>query len=151
MLAVSPQTHRTFFVTTITRGRRSQFQVERNVLLLLDVFRSDRQKGSYLLHAFVVMPDHLHLLLTPAPSISLEKSMQYIKGGFSFRLQCKGEFWQRSFTDHRIVNSKDYRNHLLYIVDNPGRAGLSASRELYPYSSVSRQAEVDPAPEHLQE
>jgi putative transposase len=37
----------------------------------------------YRLHAFVVMPDHLHLLITPFDTI--EKSVQLIKGGFSFR------------------------------------------------------------------
>ena len=51
----------------------------------------------YKLHACVVMPDHLHLLITPFGSI--EKSVQLSKGGFSFRAkrerEWKGEIWQQ--------------------------------------------------------
>ena len=36
-------------------------------------------------HEFVFMPNHVHLLITPAPDVSLEKAMQFIKGGFSYR------------------------------------------------------------------
>jgi len=105
-MAFTSQEHRTFFVTTVTWGRRSLFQVERNAHLMLEIFRSDRQKQRYQLHAFVLMPDHLHLLLTPGPEISLEKSVQYIKGGFSFRLKTAREVWQRGFTEHRIQDAK---------------------------------------------
>jgi len=42
--------------------------------------------GHPALHAFVVMPEHVHLLLTPAPEVALEKVAQLIKGVFSFRL-----------------------------------------------------------------
>ena len=53
--------------------------------LLLDVVYDNRQKNRLLLHELVVMPNHLHLLLTPASAIALEKVMQFIKGGFSYR------------------------------------------------------------------
>jgi putative transposase len=39
------------------------------------------------------MPDHLHLLITPAAEISLERAMQFIKGGFSFRLKSQDAVW----------------------------------------------------------
>ena len=118
-------------------------------MLMLEIFRSNRQNQRYQLHAFVIMPDHLHLLLTPAPDISLEKAMQYIKGGFSFRLKIAGEVWQRSFTEHRIKNTADYENHLAYIVENPARARLAAAASLYPYSSVALPDDVDPRPEQF--
>jgi REP element-mobilizing transposase RayT len=44
-----------------------------------------QEKGYFLIHEFVVMPDHFHLILTPAEGILLEKAMRYIKGGFWFR------------------------------------------------------------------
>jgi putative transposase len=47
-----------------------------------------RTENKYLLHEFVVMPDHLHLILTPQ-GITLERAMQLIKGGFSFQLNKK--------------------------------------------------------------
>ena len=46
-----------------------------------------RNQGRFLLHEFVLMPDHLHLLLTPARDISLEKALQFVKGGFPFRVK----------------------------------------------------------------
>ena len=52
------------------------------------------------------MPNHFHLLLTPAPEIPLEKTLQFIKGGFSYRAKREISFpleiWQASFVNHRI-------------------------------------------------
>ena len=58
------------------------------------------EQKKYLLHEFVVMPDHFHLILTPT-GITLERSMGLVKGGFSFQLnknlKAKREIWQPSF------------------------------------------------------
>jgi putative transposase len=43
--------------------------------------------GKFRLHDFVVMPDHLHLLITVGSGMTIEKAMQFIKGGFSYRLK----------------------------------------------------------------
>jgi len=89
----------------------------------------------YKLHAYVVMPDHLHLLITPIESV--EKSMQLIKGGFSFRaereLDWNGEIWQPGFTDHRIREEEDWRRHLEYIRTNPIEARLTEDVALYEF------------------
>jgi putative transposase len=53
--------------------------------LLVDVLAENRQKGRFLLHEFVIMPNHFHLPLTPAAEIPLEKALQFIKGSFSDR------------------------------------------------------------------
>ncbi len=104
---------------------------------------------NYLLHEFVVMPDHFHALLTPV--VSLERAMQVIKGGFSRRatveLKSRLEVWQRGFTDHRIRDAEDYRRHQLYIFMNPVKAGLCESPEAYAYSSFGE--ELDPVPQRL--
>jgi putative transposase len=89
----------------------------------------------YKLHAYVIMPDHLHLLITPTESV--EKSMQLIKGGFSFRakkeLQCHGEIWQPGFTDHRIRDEEDWKRYLEYIRSNPIEARLVEDIVLYEF------------------
>src|SRR6266540_1217419 len=82
---LAPQSIRTFFVTFSTAGRRSIFQSDQFATLLLSVLGDNRLKRRFELHEFVIMPDHVHLLITPAPDVSLEKAVQYIKGGFSFR------------------------------------------------------------------
>ena len=95
------------------------------------------------------MPDHIHLLLTPAETISLEKAMQYIKGGFSFPLKSRLSVWQPSFSLRRIEDGSDFEAHLNYIHQNPVRAGLCATAVDYPYSSACNAVEVDLAPCHL--
>jgi len=91
---------RTFFVTTITWQRSPIFRVEPRARLLIEVLLDYRDQGKYLLHEFVVMPDHVHVLLTPAIEISLERCMQFIKGGYSYRLRKleRIQVWQESFT-----------------------------------------------------
>ncbi len=145
-MSLPRQAVRTFFVTTNTANHRRLFRVDSNTELLLTTLRDDRAKGRYHLHAFVLMPDHLHLLLTPADTILLEKAMQYIKGGFSFRLRSKLSVWQPSFILHHIQSGRDDEAHLEYIHGNPVRAGLSISPEDYPYSSACRNIDTDPIP-----
>jgi putative transposase len=82
---------RTFFVTTVTWQRRPIFRDQPKVTLLLDVLSHYRDQGKYLLHEFVIMPDHLHLLITPALDISLDRAVQFIKGNFSYRLGKRSE------------------------------------------------------------
>jgi putative transposase len=104
----APQELRTYFITSATASRRRLFQVEQNALLLIEILEEQRKKNRFKLHAFVIMPDHVHLLLTPSPEISLEKAVQFIKGNFSFRLKSKLDVWERSFTNHRVTDEHDY-------------------------------------------
>jgi putative transposase len=106
-MPLAPQELRTYFIATVTASRRRLFQVEQNATLFLDVLQDQRNKRRLQLHAFVIMPDHAHLLLTPAPDVSLEKAMQYIKGGFSFRLRSKLDVWERSYDSRRIADLHD--------------------------------------------
>jgi putative transposase len=126
---------RTFFVTTVTWQRLPIFRVESRARLLIEVLLGYRDQGKYLLHEFVVMPDHVHLLLTPAPEISLERVMQFIKGGYSYPLRKveKIQVWQESFTNHRIRDAEDYGRHCEYVRLNPVRARLSSDASAYPF------------------
>jgi putative transposase len=131
---------RTFFITTVTWQRTPLFRQQRAAELMMDVLEHYREQKRYLLHEFVIMPDHLHLLLTPAAEISVERAVQLIKGGFSYRLgkQKPGLIWQESFTSHRVRDEQDFEHHAEYIRMNPVRSGLAERPELYPYSSVAR-------------
>jgi putative transposase len=124
-------------VTSATFNRRRLFQVAANAELFLETVQQYRRDGHYKLHAFVVMPDHIHLLLTPQ-GIPLERVVGFIKGGFSHRLGSKLPIWQRGFTDHRIRNSEEFQTRREYIHQNPVRARMVEFPELYPYSSAYR-------------
>jgi REP element-mobilizing transposase RayT len=52
--------------------------------LLINTLSHYRGAQKYLLHEFVVMPDHIHLMFTPC-GITLERAMQFVKGGISYR------------------------------------------------------------------
>ena len=125
----------TFFVTTITYNRRRLFQVTRNAELLLETLQHYRSEGHYKLHAFVVMPDHAHLLLTPNDK-TISQIMNLIKGGFSHRLNSKLPVWQRGFADHLVRDAEDFETRRTYIQQNPVRAHLTTSPELYSHSSA---------------
>jgi putative transposase len=127
----------TFFITTATYNRRRPFQSSVNADLFLETLQHYRRAGYYKLQAFVVMPDHVHLILTPQV-ISLERAVGFIKGGFSHRLASKLPVWQRGFTDHRIRDAADMEARRTYLYMNPVRAGLVEAPELYPYSSAYR-------------
>jgi putative transposase len=128
---------RVFFVTTKTSMARRSLQSERNAMLLIDVLRSNVATGKFQLHDFVIMPDHLHLLVTLPGDITIEKAMQLIKGGFSYRLKrdfgYQGEVWQRGFSEVRILDGQGFLRHRAYIVQNPVKAGLVDSGEEWPY------------------
>ena len=140
---------RVFFVTAVTAHRQPIFRcdaVARLMITTLDHYRDERR---FLLHEFVIMPDHVHALLTPAAEISLERVMQFVKGGFSYRLKSRGSAWQACFTNHRIRDSEDYKHHREYIRMNPVRARLAANAEAYPYSSAAGAMRLDAVPQGL--
>ena len=95
------------------------------------------------------MPDHLHVLLTPAPDISLEREIQFIKGGFSFRIKGKPPVWERSFNEVLIATPEKFEAFKKYTEKNPVRAGLSASVAKYAHSSANFLEGIDPIPRHF--
>jgi putative transposase len=135
----------TYFVTSVTSGRRRLFQVAANAELFLETLQAYRRQGHYKLHAFVVMPDHIHLLLTPQGE-TVERVMGLIKGGSSHRLASTGPVWQRGFSDHRIRDAEDFRTRRAYIHQNPVRAHMVDLPESYPYSSAYRAEAGEPYP-----
>jgi putative transposase len=76
---------RTFFVTSSIAEKRNLLQSDRSAALFLRVLYDYRAQRKYRLHEFVVMPDHFHLLITVGSEMSIEKAVQFIKGGFAFR------------------------------------------------------------------
>jgi putative transposase len=108
--------------------------------LMIDVFRDYMRSGKMSVHDFVIMPNHVHALVTLPGETSLEKAMQLIKGGFSFRakkeLGFQGEIWQRGYSDVQILDDPSFQNHRKYIDNNPVKAGLASTPEEYPYGTA---------------
>jgi len=137
----------TYAITTATYQRRTLFTRMANAELMMETIFRYRDQARYALHGFVIMPDHIHLLMTPASGQTVERCAQCVKGGFSFavRNQYGGEVWQPSFHGHRVRDAEDFRNQLAYIGLNPERRNLQDYRFVHT-SCVDR---LDPMPEHL--
>lgn len=143
----------TYFITVDSWAGRQLFKGE-VAEVLTDRLLQCRQDGHFLLHEFSVMPNHLHVLLTPAARSTLEKAVQMIKGGASYRVgkvRKFAAFWQDGYHDWRCRSEQDYRQYAEYIRKNPVKAGLVASPEEWPYSSANPKfAEfLDPMPQGL--
>ena len=139
-----------YFVTTKCWQARTVFQVPETVEILVRTLFHYRDRGDYLLHEFVVMPDHLHFLLTPDSTTSLEKAVQLIKGGSSHQIHKvrnqKMKIWQEGFYDWTIRDANDWQTKAEYIRMNPVRAKLVERSQDWPYSSATGQFILDPMP-----
>jgi putative transposase len=144
---------RTFFVTSSISGKRNLLQSDHSARLFIDVLYHYHSQRKYLLHAFVVVPDHFHALITLGSDISIERGAQFIKGGFAFRAGREFGFrapvWQRGFSEVRIYDSEHFMRVMDYIAQNPVRRRLAQSADAYPYSSFHPGFELDEVPQGL--
>jgi putative transposase len=108
--------------------------------LLIEVRRTYMRSGKMTVHDFVIMPNHVHILMTVPGEMSIEKAMQLIKGSFSFlaskELGFRGEIWQRRYSDVRILDDKSFQQRREYIENNPVKAGLVNRPDEYPYGTA---------------
>jgi putative transposase len=141
---------RTFFVTSSTWEKRGLLQSTRAARLLIDVLYHYRQQKKYLLHEFVIMPDHVHLLITVGAEMTVEKAVQLIKGGFAFRagreLGFRVPVWQKGFSEIRVSDREAYLGVREYIHANPVKRFLVTEGAHYPYSSANLEFDLDPPP-----
>ncbi|SRR5579875_1337317 len=148
---------RTYFVTSKTAQGTSILQSDRMAGLFTDVLRRGTASGKFTVREFVVMRNHVHILLEVPAGETIERVVQLIKGNFSYRakkeLGLNGEIWQKGFSDVRITDHESYARHVQYIRENPVKAGYARSAEEYPHCSAylrrqKRENAGDAAPRH---
>jgi putative transposase len=101
----------------------------------------DCSKGfGYRVYAYCLMPDHLHLLLTPVKTgRSVSQYVQTFKSLSTrvfWKSLGKGKLWQRGFYDHIVRKEESLVEIIKYILANPVRKGLSQTPNEYPYSGT---------------
>jgi len=124
---------RPHFITFVTKHRRVLPDWARQIVL--DCCLHDHST-KYSLYVAVVMPDHAHLILTPAADLErrmihpLHEIMKAIKGAAAHlinrRLDCRGTVWQEESFDHVLRSSESLDAKIAYILANPVRKGLVA-------------------------
>ena len=108
--------------------------------LVVNSLRRGVELGHYLLHAFVVMPNHVHVLLTPRvpPSRLLQSLKGYTARQANRILGRIGEsFWQRESYDHWVRDEPEWHRIKVYIENNPVKAGMVKEARDYPWSSAA--------------
>ena len=93
----------------------------------------------YRLHAWVIMPNHVHLLIEPLEQRSLTEVMQGIKSVSAHEsnklLKREGPFWQPESYDHLVRDQEDFDRCRNYILQNPVKAKLARTPQDYVFSS----------------
>ncbi|MDX6444220.1 MAG: REP-associated tyrosine transposase [Blastocatellia bacterium] len=97
-------------------------------------------QDKYLLSAWVVMPNHVHLVTTPLPGKRLARIMQSLKS-FTAKeanklLAREGTFWMPDYFDRYVRNEKHFTRAVEYVENNPVKAGLCLTPEDWPFSSA---------------
>jgi putative transposase len=140
----------TYFATSRTWESRALFVTAPPCEVFVETLLHYRDQGAYLLHAFVLMPDHFHILLTPGHETTLERSVQFIKGGSAKRIRERLQFrfpiWQRGFSDHRIRDTSDFVTHSNYLARNPVKKRLVVEAGEYRWSSAGGVFRMDEIP-----
>jgi putative transposase len=141
---------RSFFVTSSIGEKRGLLQSNRAASLLINVLYHYREQRKYLLHEFVIMPNHFHVLITVGAEMTVEKAVQLIKGGFAFRagreLGFHAPVWQKGFSEIRVNEEEAFSRMREYIHANPVKRFLVSAGADYPYSSAHSGFELDPPP-----
>jgi REP element-mobilizing transposase RayT len=119
----------TYFVTFCTASRRELLPADRDVVLAVCV---DGHQTFYWLDCVNVMPDHVHLIITPYEQTTLPVVIGRIKGGSAFRTK-RGGVWQRDYFDRIIRSDDDLAKKIEYIANNPVRKGLVERAEDWPW------------------
>ena len=95
----------------------------------------------YRLSAWAIMPNHVHLLCTPAIGHNLAEIMHSLKSYTANQanktLGRKGRFWQKEYFDRYIRNARHFASVMAYIENNPVKARLCEKAEDWPFSSAS--------------
>ena len=110
----------TYFITICAHMQRNLFQRDEIAQLMVGVFLNYRDTREFELHEYVVMPNHVHLLLSLNDGQKLGRVIQLIKGGFSHALR-EHEInfpvvWQQRYHDRRVRDGNEFAEFPRYIL-----------------------------------
>jgi len=126
-----------------------------NIELLRDSFKRSKKKYNYKINAIVILPEHIHMIITPKNPKDYSKIVSHIKRSFSYGIdkeiknkaklnlsqsgynrQLSG-IWQKRFYEHTIRDEKDFQEIMEYIYINPLKHNLVINIDDWKYSSFN--------------
>jgi putative transposase len=135
-------TGRPVFITAVCYRRKPYLETDWQKELLLAVMREVKPSSGFAMHAYVILDDHFHWIITPGGQ-NFSAIMQSIKLRFVHRYKKaigkkeQATLWQRRFWDHVIRNSEDLHRHMDYIHYNPVKHGYVSKPSGYRWSSFN--------------
>ena len=138
-MATAARSHNSgiYLVTLATHRLRPIFSVSRLAEQFIETLLSLRARGLYKLHAFLVLPDQVHILMSPVAA-PLARGVELTQAAFAERTDSIQVVWEPGFQSHPVHTHRDLETLRLHLHHLPVRARLTAAPELYPYSSASR-------------
>jgi putative transposase len=143
----------TYFFTVNALQRHGNNILTCHIDLLRSVVREVRQAHPFVIHGWVVLPEHMHCVIElPPGDANFATRWRLIKAGFSKQLpavedrsivrRARGErgLWQRRYWEHLIRDDRDLRAHMDYLHFNPVKHGHVTRVADWPYSTFHRLA-----------
>jgi len=136
-----------YFVTTNVYHGEKIFSNPKIVNIVLSAIFFLKEKGYFRLYSFVVMPEHLHLIILPQNKKTLSQIMHSLKSYTAKKINNllgqSGKIWQDGFYERIIRSEGDLREKTTYIENNPVRKKLVEAPEKYFYSSAHHRERMD--------
>jgi len=135
-----------YYITIVTH-RRMAILVD-NIEALRESFVESKKYYRYSIDAIVILPDHLHMIITPKNVEEYPKIVRAIKYNFSIRVgnnekqsiarykKGMNPIWQKRYYEHTIRDEKDYQRCIEYMKNNPIKHKLIDNEEKWKYTSL---------------
>jgi len=128
-----------FFVTTCSNGKRELLRQTQMAEAIVESLRKEAGRSGFIVHAYCVMPDHVHFLAEGNSEAS--DLIRFVKAfkqatSFSCRARVGGPLWQRSSYDHILRGQDSLADVAWYIWMNPVRKGMCENPRDYPFSGT---------------
>jgi putative transposase len=134
------------YYLTIVTHRGNPILID-HIEALRESFRESKKYYRYTIDAIIILPDHIHMIITPKQAKEYPKIVRAIKYNFSTKITQDEEqsmarhkkgmnpIWQKRYYEHTIRDEKDYLRCIEYMQNNPIKHGLIDNEEKWKYSS----------------
>jgi putative transposase len=134
----SRQSH---FITFSCYHRQPRFCAAEQFQVFVSSLEHIRHEYGMRVFGYVIMPEHVHLLLSEPERATLAQALQALKVSVAKRAQQKGDvFWQKRYYDRNVRDHEEFVEKLRYMHRNPVKRGLVEKPEDWPWSSFRHYA-----------
>jgi putative transposase len=131
------------FITFSCRRRAPLLKNGATRTLFLEVFEATRQRVGFDIYGYVVMPEHIHLIVSEPPHQPLSRAIQGLKQGLAWRIgkgRAPGPFWEPRYYDFNLISQRKLVEKLRYVHRNPITRELVSDPLDWEWSSFRRYA-----------